>query len=244
MTMTAVVRRPPPPPTAAPAKAATLRLGEHDVVIPASALTLAGFRAWAASDDFPERGRVCFLGDEVFIDMSPEEIETHLKLKGEIAKGMLLLVEKEDLGEFYCDGVLITHPTAGLSCEPDASFVTWEDLASGRVRSVPREGVEGQYIEIEGTPRWVLEIVSNSSVGKDTRKLRDLYYQAGVAEYWIIDARGADILFQILVRGESEYVEVAPRRGWVRSQVFDRRFRLTRTRGRLKRWKYRLEARR
>lgn len=242
--MTAAAIRLAPPPATPRTTAATIRLAEHDVVIPTSAFTLAGFRAWATSDDFPERGRFCFLGDEVFIDMSPEEIETHVKLKGEIGKVMLTLVEKGDLGEFYNDGVLITHPDASLSCEPDASFVTWEDLESERARSVPREGVEGQYIEIEGTPSWVVEIVSNSSVGKDTRKLRELYFKAGVDEYWLIDARGADVLFQILVRGESEYVNAESRSGWVRSQVFGRRFRLTRSRGRLNRWKYRLEARR
>lgn len=243
--MTAAVRRPPEFSAAPSAKtAAAVRLAESDVVIPAAALTLAGFRAWAVSDEFPQRGRISFLGTEVFIDMSPEEIETHAKLKVEIGRVLATFVDREDLGEFYGDGVLITHAEAGLSSEPDSSFVTWEDLESGGARSIPRESAEGQYIEIEGTPSWVLEIVSNSSVVKDTRLLRELYYLAGIPEYWIIDARGPNILFQVLVRGETEYVAVAPRNGWVRSQVFGRRFRLTRTRGRLNRWRYRLEVRR
>src|SRR5262245_56853358 len=100
--MTAAIRQPRTlPPAPAPAKATALRLGEHNVVIPASAFTLAGFREWTTSDDFPERGQFSFLGDEVFIDMSPEEIETHSKLKVELGRVLPNLVEKDDLGEFY-----------------------------------------------------------------------------------------------------------------------------------------------
>ena len=52
--------------------------------IPASALTsLKGFRAWVASRDYPERGRVTFLDGEVLIDMSPEELD---RVRQEIAR--------------------------------------------------------------------------------------------------------------------------------------------------------------
>src|SRR4051794_37531807 len=45
--------------------------------IPARATTPDGFRDWATSDEFPERGRISLLEQEIVIDMSPEEIETH-----------------------------------------------------------------------------------------------------------------------------------------------------------------------
>jgi Uma2 family endonuclease len=57
----------------------------------------------------------------------------------------------------------------------------------------------GDYIEILGSPDLVVEIVSDSSVRKDTTLLRDAYWKAGVREYWLFDARGAEIRFDILV---------------------------------------------
>jgi Uma2 family endonuclease len=221
----------------------TLILAEPELVIPASAHTLAGFRAWAKSNAFPERGRFSFLGEEIFIDMSPEEIETHGKVKGEVSYGIIGLNKKRKLGHFYPDRTLVTNEEANLSTEPDGTFVLWESLESGRVRLIPREDAEGQYLEVEGTPDWVLEIVSKTSVRKDTRLLRQQYHRASIPEYWLIDARDEDIDFQILVREEADYV-AAPieRGGWQWSPVFGRLFRLTRRRDRLGYWEYTLQV--
>jgi Uma2 family endonuclease len=221
-----------------------LTVPQFDLVVPAEAHALAGFRAWAVSEEFPQRGRICFLNGEIFIDMSPEELETHSGVKLEVTRVLATLNRKEKLGRVYPDGVLLTNPTAGLSTEADAAFATWKDLESGRLRQVPREGVAGQYVEVEGTPSWVLEVVSAYSVRKDTRVLPELYHRAGVDEVWIIDARGADIQFRLLVRGEEEYEEATGRGGWRPSTVFGRRFRLTRERGRMGLWEYTLEVRR
>ena len=109
---------------------------------------------------------------------------------------MLQLVEDLDIGEFLTDGVLYSNVPAGLANAPDASFLKWETTESGRVRLIARRGVEGQITEIQGPPDWVMEMVSHSSVGKDTRDLRIRYRRAGIPEYWLIDARGADIDFQ------------------------------------------------
>jgi Uma2 family endonuclease len=245
--MSTVPRRPKAPPRQAeavrPAPASVITLEEHGIDIPSSALTLEGYRAWAKSDTFPERGRIVFLGGRLSIDMTPEELETHAKLKGEINRSILNLNRKLDLGEYYPDGVLLTHPEVGLSTEADAAFVCWDDLEAGKLRLIPRVGVEGQFIEVEGTPNWVLEIVSNSSVGKDTRVLRDLYHQAGIEEYWLIDARGADLRFEILLHGKEGYEAAVGKKGWLPSRVFGRRFRLTRERGRMHHWRYTLDVR-
>ena len=50
-----------------------------------------------------------------------------------------------------------------------------------------------------------MEIVSPSSVSKDKKHLRECYYRAGIPEYWLIDARGEDVEFDILRRGEEKY---------------------------------------
>jgi Uma2 family endonuclease len=215
---------------------------DHEICIPASAHTLAGFRAWATSDDFPERGRFSFIDGEIYIDMSPEELETHVKVKVELGYVLVGLNKKLKLGEFYSDGALVSNPAANLSTEPDAIFITWETLEAGRVRLVPREGAEGQYIEVEGTPDWVVEVVSKYSVGKDTRRLRKQYHRAGVPEYWLIDARSDAVDFQILVREEADYRNQTDRGGWQTSPLFGRRFRLVRKKGRMGLWEYTLQA--
>jgi Uma2 family endonuclease len=217
-------------------------LDDREIHIPASALTHEGFRAWATSDDFPERARISFIDQEILIDMSPEETETHSKVKGEISWGIQDLNKKLDLGEFYPDGTLITNVAAGLSTEPDGTFITWESWEAGRVVLVPRKDFPGEFMEIQGTPDWALEIISRSSVGKDTKRLRQAYHRAAVPEYWLINAFKADIDFQILHYTPADYVAAARRGGWQRSKVFGRSFRLDRWRGRFDRWKYTLQV--
>ena len=60
------------------------------------------------------------------------------------------------------------------------------------------EGAVKGFKEFEGTPDMVLEVVSATSVRKDTEILRDLYWRAGIQEYWLVDARGDEPLFSIL----------------------------------------------
>jgi Uma2 family endonuclease len=213
------------------------------VRVPASALTLDGFRAWATSKDFPQHVRAAFIDQEVFLEMSNEELETHVLVKGEIARVLMTLCRELKNGKFYPDGALITNKQARVSNNPDASFVARETLEAGRVQLIPRQGAEGQYIEMEGTPDWVLEVVSDSSVEKDTQTLRDAYHRAGIPEYWLVDARGEEISFQILYRRKSGYVAAADRGGWQRSRVFGRSFRLLRQRDDLDLWEYTLEVR-
>jgi Uma2 family endonuclease len=97
-------------------------------------------------------------------------------------------------------------------------------------------------MELEGTPEWVLEVVSRSSVQKDTEWLRAAYHRAGIAEYWLIDAQYDEVSFQILRRRRDRYVAVASRDGWARSTVFGRSFRLDRRKNRMERWTYALDV--
>jgi Uma2 family endonuclease len=205
-----------------------------------SAGTLDGFRAWATSGEFPTRGRISFLEQEIVIDLNPEELETHNKVKGAVWSGVGNLNDELDLGEFYGDRTLVTNTAVGLSTEPDGVFVLYETSEAGRVRYVPHQDLAVGCMELTGAPDWVLEVVSRSSVREDTVRLRKLYHRAGIPEYWLIDARGADILFQILTRRRADYAAVRPRGGWHKSRVFPASFRLERQRNRVGRWKYQL----
>ena len=219
----------------------TIHLPRSEIRLPASAFTLAGFRAWARSDDVPEKARLTFIDQEIIIDMSGEEIQAHGIVKTAVSYPLLQLNADLDLGLFLLDGVLVTNVAANVSNIPDAVLATWASLEVGRVRLVADEKEPDRYRELEGTPDWLLEIVSDSSVHKDTKRLLEAYHRAGIPEYWLIDARGEEIDFQILLHQPTGYVTATRRGGWQRSQVFGRRFRLVRERGRLGLWQYTLQ---
>jgi Uma2 family endonuclease len=205
------------------------------------AADLSQFRTWALSPQFPERGQISFLNGRLFIDMSPEERENHNKVKEGIDRGIGNLNEETDAGEFFADGVLVTNEKANLSTEPDGTFITWETLKAEQVKYLPRKGKLGEYVEIQGSPDWLLEVVSQFSVKKDAEILPALYHKAKVREFWLVDARGPDISFKLMVHQARKYQLVAPSRGWYFSPVFQRHFRLTRRLNPMGRWRYKLE---
>lgn len=207
--------------------------------IPKEAHTLTGFRRWVLSDAFPEKLPVTFLKGEVYVDMSKEEIFHHALVKTAVAGRMFNLNEEADLGNLFINGVLVTNKAAGVSNNPDMAAIFWKSLEKGLCKYLTR-GKRG--VEIVGSPDWILEIVSDGSVFKDTHQLRVAYHEARVREYWIIDARGEEISFQVLVWRKSAYAAVPHHDGWVRSRVFGREFRLTRTQDRRGAWKYILDC--
>lgn len=213
---------------------------EERIDIPRSALDLDGFRRWARSDGFPEKLRAAFVDGELFLEMSPQELEGHAKVKAAVTAALWTLVEAEDLGELYPDQTLLSHPGAGLSCEPDGLFASWATFESGRLRKVEKADRDDRFVELEGTPDLVVEVVSDSSVRKDTIALREAYAAAGIAEYWVIDARGDEVSFQILHLARDRYEALAGDGAAQPSHVLGRSFLLERGRNRLGALRYRL----
>jgi len=211
--------------------------------IPPSGGTFDGFRDWAHSHEYPERGRVSFINHKIFIEMSQEELEPQHKVKTDIGAGLYFVNEETDLGELFVDGALLANPAAELLTIADGTFLTWETLESGRARLVARKGHQQEIIEIHGAPDWVLEIVSKSSIIKDTVELRLAYHRAEIPEFWLVDARGPEIDFQVLLRRRTKYVPAPSRGGWHHSPTFGRSFRLVRRANRQNRWNYKLEMR-
>ena len=113
-------------------------------------------------------------------------------------------VQREKLGEFYSDRAWIINREAGVSNEPDAAFATWETLKSKKL-APPADRADDDRFELIGTPDWICEIVSDSSEKKDYRTLLKAYRSAGIREYWLIDARGEEIEFQLHVWALSGY---------------------------------------
>jgi Uma2 family endonuclease len=198
---------------------------EETISIPTWVVDLDSFRRWADSDEFPENGRISFLNGGVWVDMSKEQVFSHTTIKTEYAGVLAPLVKAHRMGRFFTDGLLLTNVAANVSNCADATFVSFESLRKGRARFV--EGAEHGYVELEGTADMLLEIVSDSSVWKDTELLRRLYWQAGVSEYWLVDARGEQVIFEILRHTPKGYVPVRKQAGWQKSTVFGKSFKLT-----------------
>ncbi|MEX0818081.1 MAG: Uma2 family endonuclease [Pirellulaceae bacterium] len=223
--------------------AAACLLIEGNIRVPADVYNLHGFRRWIHSDRFPERGCFAYLAGEVVADMSPEELQTHNKLKRVLTTYLGVWADSRDLGEVLADGALLVNEPADLSTEPDLMFCSWERLESGRVRYA--EAVEGseRYVEVAGSPDLVVEVVSRTSVYKDTEALPPLYFAAGVSEYWLIDARGGEIDFQLKTRGDAGWCDMEPDgEGYYHSDVLNGKFLLTRKRNRVGGYQYELQS--
>lgn len=207
-------------------------LFEEQVEIPLGLNSLADFRRWATSDDFPERGRIDFVDARIEVDMTPEEVYSHGAPKTEIIRVLSQRVKEGNLGELFTDRMRVSSPSANLSAEPDVVFVSEMAMDNGLVRLVPKASQEpDRYIELEGGPDLIVEIVSDSSVKKDTERLPQAYFRAGVQEFWLADVRGESMIFQIHHRGEAAFEPVDPDgEGFQRSEVFDCAFRLLRGR--------------
>jgi Uma2 family endonuclease len=135
----------------------------------------------------------------------------------------LTLLKKDPRGRYFPDGILLSNPVAGLSTIPDGLFIRWDTIKKVRIKRV--KGWEG-YIELVGTPDMTLEVVSRSSTRKDTVLLPELYHQAKIPEYWLVDVRKDPLQFDILRWKREGYVRTPKKLGWVRSRVFGRRFKL------------------
>jgi len=207
---------------------ATTVVFEEQVEIPLSLTSLDEFRRWTMSDDFPERGRIDYVAGRIEVDMSPEDFFCHGTLKTELVRVLAGRVKQGDLGHLVTDRTRVSSVEADLSAEPDVVFISHAALESNRARLTPKAGgAPGRYVELEGAPDLIVEIVSDHSVAKDTHRLPAAYFEAGVPEFWLADARGKGLVFQIYRRGDSGYQVVgADPDGFQASAVFGCNFRL------------------
>jgi Uma2 family endonuclease len=212
------------------------------VVIPVPIRNLADFRRWALSDEFPETGRIDYIRGHIEVDMSPEDLFFHGTLKGQLYRRLAVRVEEQDLGHAFVDRTRVSCSEADLSAEPDVVVVLYEAIDSGAARLIRKaSGAVGRYVEIEGAPDQVVEVISDSSVHKDTVRVPQAYFDAGVRECWLADARGEELVFAIQKRGhESFEPQLADETGFQRSEVMGCRYRLDRTQHVRGHWIYRL----
>ncbi len=218
---------------------------EDQVEIPYDLRTLDDFRRWMLSDEFPERGRIDYIDGRIEVDMSPENAFAHGSPKVAITEVLNPFATENDFGWLFSDRTRIVSTEANLSAEPDLVFITETSLAEGRVKPVPGKSGSNEnddnVVEFEGGPDLIVEIVSNSSVKKDTVRLPKAYFAAGVREYWLVDVRRGQMLFTIHTRSKTKFVpQVADADGLQASSVLNAKFLLTRRQTPSGRWRYRL----
>jgi Uma2 family endonuclease len=178
---------------------------ESELSIPAGVDDFAAFRLWVDSPEFPERGRIDYIGDHVEVDTMVEDPTYHGLPKVEIARVIANRVKQLDWGNVYVDATRVACPAVKLSVEPDIVCVSHESFENARVVLVPSSRRSSQFLELEGAPELVVEVVSRSSVTKDNSRLWRSYHAAGVDEYWTVDARRGKLKFEIWRRGAEEY---------------------------------------
>lgn len=217
-------------------------LFEEQVEIPLGIKNLADFRDWALSDKFPQRGRIDYVNGRIEVDMSPEDLFTHGTLKSEVSGEIKDRVNQLDLGHTLIAETRISSVPGDLSAEPDIVVITHQAIDDGRLHLIPKSsGEAGRYVEVEGGPDLVVEIVSDSSVQKDTQRLPAAYFAAGVREYWLIDARGKELFFQIQHRSTNAFEPTqTDARGFQPSAVLQCRYCLDRRRHARGHWIYQL----
>lgn len=230
MNPTSVARRRTP--KKPPAKTGLAICVNGSVTIPNWVVDHDSYRCWARSDEFPEQGRFAYLNGTIWIDLTMEQLFSHNAVKTEFTSILHVFVKQHDLGYLFSDGVLVSSVEAALSNEPDACFISYNSVQAGKARWI--EGAKSGYVEVEGRPDLALEVLSDSSQTKDNVALRELYWIAGVSEYWLVDARGAELKFSLLKHAAKGYVEARRQPdGWLKSTVFGRSFRLNQGRDRL-----------
>jgi Uma2 family endonuclease len=217
----------------------------EELSIPAGVSDLDRFRRWTSGENFPQRGRIDYLSGTVEVDLSPEDLYTHGVVKTTLTARLHSLIVDSGRGSLFSDRTRIVSPTARLSVEPDVVVVLWESLQQGRIREIPAaKAGEGRFIELEGAPDLVVEIISDSSEKKDRERLPHFYAAAGVPELWLADCRGTELVFEIHTLGPAGYETKTPdAEGWRLSPLLGRRVRLVRRRNEFSRWMYDLETR-
>jgi Uma2 family endonuclease len=213
---------------------------EDKGTIPGWVRSHVSFRRWAHSDGYPESGQYGWLNGKVWVDLSMER-HSHNQIKTRVGYTLTGLSDRKQLGTYWGDRMLLTHLAAGLSTEPDGTFATWDTLRANRLRLIGGEPPDG--IELMGTPDMVLEVVSRTSVHKDLNVLPDLYWAAGIPEFWLIDPRGPALRLDLFRHTAAGYRAVRARDGWRKSAVFGAAFRLVQSADPLGQPAYELEVR-
>jgi len=107
------------------------------------------------------------------LHVTPNPVRKHETAVGSVLKHLRSFLESHPLGTVYSALSVVLSDTDVV--EPDLVFVTAE-----RSASVTDDG-------IEGAPDLIIEVLSGGTRRIDETVKRDLFEEAGVREYWLVD---------------------------------------------------------
>lgn len=215
-----------------------------DIFIPRWVVDVPSFWRWRDQADLPEKLKVHFLDGDVRVDTAMEELFSHNQVKAALDRVLGGLIVGDGLGLYVPDGMSLSSPSAEFVTNPDAMFLSYESIEAKRVWYEAGKTRKAKATRVVGTPDLVVEVVSPTTADQDTEWSMSAYHNAGIPEYWLIDARDEDDLrFDVLRRKPREFVAVRKVGGWVKSAVLGKSFRLSRSEGRHGFPRYELEVR-
>lgn len=131
---------------------------------------------WTYEDyaQLPDNGRRYeVIGGKLY--MSPAPSTTHQELILALAATLRRHVMESDLGKIYISPIDVILPELAHPVQPDILFIPKDRL----------EMVEENFIT--GVPDLIVEVLSPGNAAHDRRTKYNLYMEAGVQEYWIVD---------------------------------------------------------
>jgi hypothetical protein len=186
----------------------------EEIRVPKSVKDLPSFRKWRDALSWPNRARVCFLPGAVEVDFSDENPVHH-----DLRCGVAAVLGTIARGRYLWRGEWLASIEGNFATRPDGMYLLAKSLQERRITSAG----PGEWI---GSPDMVLEVVTRSTVTKDTTTLREVYAVAGISEYWLIDPREMPLTFDLLILCKGVYRQARAEAGWQFSPAFSRWFRV------------------
>jgi len=121
--------------------------------------------------------------------MTPPPRPQHQRVSARLAHRLLNFVEEHALGEVLYAPIGVQLPNQPVPFQPDILFIRAERL-----------DIIGEK-NVEGVPDLIIEILSPSNWLYDRREKMEVYEEAGVPEYWIVDPRIRVIEVYVLEEG-------------------------------------------
>lgn len=145
---------------------------------------------------------------ELYMSAAPRPL--HQRVITRLAFFLEGFLEESALGTAYVAPIDVILPgKLGDPVQPDILFVRQERMA-----------IVGET-RIEGAPDLVIEVLSPSNPAHDRSLKYELYAEAGVPEYWIIDPHGQTAEIHLLREGTYESLGLRNRGETARSEVLD-----------------------
>src|SRR5579872_6736997 len=152
-----------------------LSVQDETLVVPIWVTDHPSFLKWIRSGAIPEDLRVSYINGRVWIDSMTERAYAHNRLKAWITSVLLPLIEDNNLGAFYTDGMLFSCPKASFSTVSDGIFASQKTIDTGGIQLTG--GMRGHKdTELIGSPDLMIEVVSDHSADKDLEWLLEKYW--------------------------------------------------------------------